>query len=815
MSTQFSQGQVSAPLAAIVIGTGFAGVGMGVALRQAGIVDFVILEKLHDVGGVWRDNHYPGAASDVPSHLYSFSFEPNPNWAQIYAPQAEIYAYLQKCADKYQLAQHIRFGCEVAQADYDEREALWCVTLTDGSSLRSRLLITAMGQLSQPAYPKIKGIDSFKGTTFHSAKWRHDYALAGKRVAVLGTGASALQFVPEVAEQVAHLKVFQRSPAYIIPRPNPAYSGWQKSLFRAFPAAMKLYRASIYLRLESRALAFTRFGGLMKWPVGMPFQAMLRRQVPDAALRAQLQPDYAIGCKRILLSSKYLATLSKPHVSLETCGISHISDNAIETLDGTRHTVDAIIYGTGFAATDFLSPIRITGREGLELNQVWQKGAQAYLGMTVPGFPNFFMLYGPNTGLGHSSIVYMIESQIEHIIRCHKAMTQANADSLEVDASRYASFNAGVQQRLLGTVWSGCKSWYVDANGHNSTNWPGFTWSYRWLTRFSGLGAYRLSRQVAPAVTGQHTTLVLPPQNLTEAWMAGFLRLFLRATFRTLVGPPWGAKLQRLSLAAMSPLMPGVSGLKRHEQVVRGVPVQVITPVTDPQKGAILYLHGGAFCLCNPTTHRSITTRLAKESGLCVWVPDYRLAPEHPYPAGLEDALTAYRALIEQGFAPSRIVIAGDSAGGALALALALTLKEQGEPAAAGLLLLSPVVDFGFQGESMTSRKSVDPMIRQVWLTQASRWYKPDPKAMRNHPLKADLRGLPPMFIQVGDQEVLLSDATRLADSATAQGVACKLEVHAQRWHVFQLKSFYLASARAAVSTLAAFARARVQASKS
>lgn len=815
MSSNFAVRDDRAPLTAILIGTGFAGVGMAVALRQAGIHDFLILEKSHDVGGVWRDNSYPGAACDVPSHLYSFSFEPNPDWSRMFSPQPEIYAYLQRCAAKYQLAQHTRYGSEVAEARYDEQQSLWRVVLTDGTPFQSRLLISATGQLSRPAYPKIQGMETFKGPTFHSANWNHDYALSGKRVAVVGTGASALQFVPAIADKVEQLTVFQRSPAYIMPRPDRAYAGWEKALFRAIPGAMKLHRASIYLRYESRALAFTRFKGLMQWAVGRPFRALINSQVPNSALRSKLMPDYPIGCKRILLSSEYLAAISKSNVHLETCGIKQISSNAIETVDGTEHPVDAIIYGTGFAATEFLSPMRITGRGGVDLNQAWQGGAQAYLGMTVPGFPNFFMLYGPNTNLGHNSIVYMIESQVRHVIRCLKAMQKTGADTMEVDTSRYTSFNAAIQQRLLSTVWNGCKSWYVDANGHNSTNWPGFTLSYRWLTRFSGLNAYRMTRAMGTWTPKLRAELVLPPHSIVEALNAGFLRVFLRGAFRTLIGPPFGPGLQRLAVAAMSSLMPGVSGVMRYRQKVGGVTVEVLAPLHGDPPGAILFLHGGAFCVGSPGTHRSITTRLARDSGLSVWVPDYRLAPEHPYPAGLQDALSAYRALREQGIAASRIVIAGDSAGGALALALALTLKDRGEPAAAGLMLLSPVTDPTLQGESMQSRAAAEPMIRRSWLEQALHWYRADPVATPNTPLQADLRGLPPLFVQVGEDEVLLSDATRLAENAKRQGVHCQLEVYAGLWHVFQLQSSYLASAREAVRRMATFASERVQSGKS
>ncbi|UIF89944.1 alpha/beta hydrolase fold domain-containing protein [Cupriavidus sp. UYPR2.512] len=798
------------PLAAIIIGAGFAGIGMAVAFQRTGVKDFVLLERSHDVGGVWRDNGYPGAACDVPSHLYSFSFEPNPNWSRTFAPQAEIHAYLQHCARKYALESHIRYCSEVASARYDEGRSLWLVTLTDGSTLCASLLISGTGQLSRPAMPRLPGLDSFKGHAFHSARWDHSYPLNGKRVAVIGTGASAIQFVPAIADTVGKLTVFQRSPAYITPRPDRPYGSFSKALFRRLPWVMKLHRAAIYVQYEARALAFTRFSGLMRLAVGKPFQRLLDRQVPDASLRTKLTPDYPIGCKRILLSSEYLAAISRPNVELVTDGIRRVTENGIETVDGVHHPVDAIVYGTGFAATEFLSPMRITGRAGTDLNDAWRRGAQAYLGLTVPGFPNFFMLYGPNTNLGHNSIVYMLESQIAHVIRCCKAMRAADASAIEVDERRYGRFNVGIQQRLASSVWSGCKSWYVDASGHNSTNWPGFTLSYRWLTRFSSLQAFRFTRPLPEAHSGSAGTVVAAPQSTVESVSASLLRGLLRTSFRPLIGPPFGAAFQRGVVSLLSALMPGVGDVIRYRSAAGKVPVEIIAPKRGEIGGVVLYLHGGAFCLGGPGTHRSITTRLAVESGLPVWLPDYRLAPEHPYPAALEDAIACYQALRAEGYAPDRIMIAGDSAGGALALSLALALKQRGAPAPAGLLLISPVTDDSLSGASLTTRCRTDPMIRKGWLEQGLRWYRAASHPAALHPLKADLRGLPPMLIQAGDQEVLLSDSTRLVEHATACGVPCRLEVHGARWHVFHLQAFYLRSAQDALRTLASFARERV-----
>lgn len=792
------------PLDAVIVGAGFCGIGMGIALKKAGVRNFVILERAHEVGGVWRDNSYPGAACDVPSHLYSFSFEPNPAWSRVFATQPEIYAYLRHCADKYGLRPHLWLGAEVAQAAFDERLAMWRVALKDGTHMYARLFISATGQLSRPALPRIEGIEAFRGRAFHSAHWDHKLDLAGKRVAVVGTGASAIQFVPAIASRVGELTVFQRSPSHIVPRPDRAYTRFEKAIFRWLPVMAKLHRAGIYSRYESRALAFTRFKGIMKFAVGVPFRRQLLRQVPDAALRARLEPDYGIGCKRILLSSEYLATMSKANVALVTDRIRRITADGIETANGEHYQADVIVYGTGFAATEFLSPMRIVGRDGQDLNVAWRGGAQAYLGMTVPGFPNFFMLYGPNTNLGHNSIVYMLESQIAHVMRCLRAMEKSESTAIEVDSARYSSFNALVQRKLAKTVWSGCKSWYVDENGHNSTNWPGFTLSYRWLAKRGGLQAYRMSRPLTEHADGK---AIAPPAGWQEALLAGLQRAVLRLGFRPFAGPPFGISVQRSMAALLSPLMPGVGGVLRYRREVQHVPVEIVAPRAGEAGGVILYLHGGAFCMGSPGTHRSITTRLARDSGMPVWVPDYRLAPEHPYPVGLDDALLCYRALIGQGYQPGQIVVAGDSAGGALALALALRLRQQGAGAPAALVLISPVVDAGLGGHTM---QADDPMIRRSWLEQALAWYKCPTGEAAHDPLRADLNGLPPMLVQVGSQEVLLSDSTRLARHAANCGVQCELEVYTGRWHVFHLSAFYLASSRNALRRAAMFARDRI-----
>ncbi len=497
------RGSPASPWPVLIIGTGFGGLAMAIALRGAGEDGVLLLEKAGDVGGVWRENTYPGAACDVPSHLYSFSFEPNPRWSRTFSPQPEILDYLRHCADKYRVREQVRFGCEVTEASFDEPAALWRVTYRDPQGALqqawTRMLVSAVGVLSRPAIPALPGLANFRGPSFHSAHWDHGVSLQGKRVAVIGTGASAIQFVPQVARLAGHLSVFQRTPSYILPRPDRAYTERERHRFARWPGLMTLHRAWIYVAHDARALGFTRFRSLLDVVGGAPSRKLLRRQVPDAALRARLTPHYPIGCKRILISNDYLPTFSLPHVELVTDPIERITADGVRTAGGREIAVDVLIHGTGFAASEFLAPMEVRGRAGLRLNDAWSQGAQAYLGISVPKFPNFFMLYGPNTNLGHNSIVFMLESQVAHVMRCLRRAGSAPGATIEVSAGPFKSYNARVQQRSQQTVFAGCTSWYVDAAGRHTVNWPGFTTTYRWMTRYGGLAPYEVDGPAASA----------------------------------------------------------------------------------------------------------------------------------------------------------------------------------------------------------------------------------------------------------------------------------------------------------------------------
>ncbi|OLT29445.1 4-hydroxyacetophenone monooxygenase [Actinomadura sp. CNU-125] len=465
--------------AIVIIGSGFAGLGMAIGLKKAGFHDFVILEKSEALGGTWHDNTYPGCACDVPSHMYSFSFELNPGWSRMFAPQPEIRSYMERTADKYRVREHIRFGAAVESMEYDDAAKRWNVTLAGGTVLTPKAIVSGIGALHIPAFPELPGIERFQGTTFHSAEWNHDYDLTGKRVAVIGTGASAIQFVPQIAKRVEHLALFQRTPPWIQPKPDRSFPAPVRAAFEKVPGAARAFRDGIYWTLEARAVGFTldpRLSGPMEWLA----RRHIRRQIADPELRAKVTPDYTVGCKRVLLSNDYYPALTRPNVDVETSGVAEVREHSIVTADGREYEVDCIIYGTGFKVTDALTELRVTGRDGVKLQELWADGIEAHRGTTIPGLPNFFMLLGPNTGLGHNSVVFMIEVQIQHVLSCLRLVQESGADAIEPKPQAARRFNDKMHKRLRKAVWSegGCQSWYLDDKGVNRTLWPGATFEF-------------------------------------------------------------------------------------------------------------------------------------------------------------------------------------------------------------------------------------------------------------------------------------------------------------------------------------------------
>jgi cation diffusion facilitator CzcD-associated flavoprotein CzcO len=455
---------------------------MAIRLKQAGIHDFVLLERARDVGGTWRDNSYPGCQCDVPSHLYSFSFAPNPDWSRTYSRQPEIWEYLRRCAQEFGIVPHIRYDHEVQMAEWIEDERRWRIQ-TPSSTLTADIIVSGVGALSEPSIPAIPGLADFQGKVFHSAAWDHGHDLQGKRVASIGTGASAIQYVPRIQPEVDRLYVFQRTPAWILPHTDRPVSRLERRLYRALPALQRLVRRGIYWGREWLVLGLTGHRALMRLPAQIG-RRHLRHQVADPDLRARLKPRYQVGCKRILISNDFYPALTQPNVELVTDGIREIRAHSIVTTDGAEREVDTIIFGTGFHVTDMPVAERVRGRDGRTLDEIWQGSPEAYLGTTITGFPNFFMLLGPNTGLGHTSVVFMIEAQVAYVMDCLRAMDARGLGTVEVRPEVQAAFNRETQAQLRRTVWNagGCASWYIDANGRNSTLWPDFTWRYRQRT---------------------------------------------------------------------------------------------------------------------------------------------------------------------------------------------------------------------------------------------------------------------------------------------------------------------------------------------
>lgn len=475
-----------------ILGAGAGGLCMAIQLKKAGFHDFTVFEKSDRVGGTWHDNTYPGACCDVPSHLYSFSFERKSDWSRIFSPQAEIQQYLDHCATRYGIHEHIRFGVEVTGARFDEQQGVWRLRTAGGEEIVVDAVVSGLGQLNRPHIPHIDGIEDFAGVHFHSARWRHDRDLAGRDVAVIGNAASAIQFIPPVAEKARRLTILQRTPNWMIPRNDRAYTEREKWAFAHVPGWERFNRALIWARLELNFFAFRGNGRIARYMARMA-KEYLEAAVPDPALRAKLLPDYPVGCKRILISDDYYPALRRENVSLVTSGIDRIVKDGILTKDGVHHPADTIVFATGFETTRFLAPLEVEGAGGRKLQEEWRAGAEAYYGVTVSGFPNLFLLYGPNTNLGHNSILFMIECQVSYAIRCLEEVVRRGAAWIDVRPEAQERYNDEIQRELAGTAWNAaCGSWYKTEAGKITNNWSGFTTQYWWRTRRPDFSAYQL-----------------------------------------------------------------------------------------------------------------------------------------------------------------------------------------------------------------------------------------------------------------------------------------------------------------------------------
>ncbi len=468
----------------VIIGAGFGGLGAARALLQQGITDITVLERADSVGGVWRDNTYPGAACDVPSPLYSWSWATNPAWGRRYSVQPEILGYLQGTAAREGLTDLVRTGVEVTSMTYDERALTWHVVAADGESWTADLVVSAVGQLSNPVVPDLPGTDTFAGPTFHSAAWRHDVDLTGRRVAVVGTGASAIQFVPGIVDRVSELTVFQRSAPYVVPKPDQAYRPRHHRAFERFPSLLGAERRSWLWITEvfNGALAGESVATRpLMATIKHVWRLALRAQVRDPELRRKLVPDYELGCKRLLFSNHWYPALARDHVEVVTDKVIGVEPTGVRTADGELHEADVLIWGTGFAATDFLAPMRVTGMGGRDLHEGWTGGARAHLGLSVPDFPNLFCVYGPNTNLGGSSIINMLEAQADYIAQVARRIADGGARAVVVRREVAEAYDTEMQSRLSTSAWAGCSSWYVDGP-RITTNWPGQVAEYQQRT---------------------------------------------------------------------------------------------------------------------------------------------------------------------------------------------------------------------------------------------------------------------------------------------------------------------------------------------
>lgn len=496
----------AAPRRIAIIGAGFSGLCLGMQLKRSGIDSFTIFEKSAGLGGTWRDNHYPGAACDVPSFAYCFSFEQKTDWSRKWAPQSEILRYMEACAEKYGLASNIRFGTEIAGARFDAGAGVWRLRTADGEEHVADVLVSGVGQLNRPFVPDLPGLDRFQGERFHSARWNDGYDLRGRSVAVVGNAASAIQLIPQIAPVVQSLHVLQRSANWMLPRNDRPYSAAEQRRFARHPWLTTLYRWWIWLQHEVRFPVFRRNRVLSAW-VRRGCERYLAEQIPDPAMRRALTPDYPVGGKRLLISDDYYPALRRPNVTLHTAGIERVTEDAVLLRDGTRLPVDCIVLATGFESTAFLAPMAIEGLDGRSLHAEWQGRPRAYLGLTVPGFPNFFMMYGPNTNLGHNSILFMIECQTRYLLDCLDQMAARGATWMDLRPEALAAWEADVRRELAGTAWAATgKSWYKTADGTITNNWPGSTVRYWWRTRHADLSRYDVVRRgeaARPVVEGR------------------------------------------------------------------------------------------------------------------------------------------------------------------------------------------------------------------------------------------------------------------------------------------------------------------------
>jgi cation diffusion facilitator CzcD-associated flavoprotein CzcO/acetyl esterase/lipase len=792
-----------------IIGSGFGGLGTAIRLKQEGENDFLVFERAAQVGGVWRDNSYPGCACDVQSNLYSFSFAQNPEWTRSYPQQSEIWAYLETCADRFGIRPHLRLLHTVNRASWDDTLQQWTLETNKGTFTAS-VLVGAVGALSEPGIPDIPGLKSFKGKTFHSARWDHAYALEGKSVAVVGTGASAIQFVPAIQPKVKKLTLFQRTAPWVMPRRDRAFRPLERTLFAKAPFFQRLLRGTIYGTRELTALVFfyPELGRLAQKLA----ERHLARSVKDAELHAKLTPSFTLGCKRVLLSDDYYPAVTAPNVEVVPSAVTRVTEDGVVGADGQEHKVDAILFGTGFQIQDYPFGKLIRGRNGLLLSDAWKDTMTAHLGTTVSGFPNLFLIQGPNTGLGHTSVIYMIEAQVEHIVHALGHMKRVGATSIEPTVEAQKAFVEKIDHDMKGTVWTagGCQSWYLDRMGRNSTLWPGFTFNFARRVAPFAAGEYAVKKAwERPAV--RHAA-VAESVAFSVASGLGKLPGFVRDA---IAGK---AKVERdgyvldqdlkLILAVNAKLEAprsqdplrirrerdrSATSTRGPRPNVHGVREFVINGATGPLKARLyqadkagapllVYFHGGGFVFGNLETHDVGCRILCREGALNVLSVEYGLVPEHRFPEPIHDAQAAlawaHDQAAELGADPARIGVGGDSAGGNLSAVVSL-LEKGSKIRPAFQLLVYPATDRTREHPSMTSLAEGFLLTREAveWFhIQYAASVGADSKDPRISPLLAkDLSGLPPALVVTAGFDPLRDEGEAYAAALTKAGTKAKL----------------------------------------
>ena len=789
-----------------IIGTGFGGLAVAMRLLRDGHGSLVLFERADAVGGVWRDNVYPGAACDVESHLYALAAAPHGGWSRRFSRQPEIQAYLERVAAEHGVLPHVRFRHDVHRAVWDDAAAVWRVATSQGE-WTADVLVSAAGALAEPRLPDLPGRDTFAGPMLHTSRWDADVALDGARVAVVGTGASAVQLVPEIQPRVAHLTLFQRTPASVIPRRDRALGGALVGRSRL----LRAHRGALNGRHEVLGLAF-RHGSLAAVVDALP-RWHLRRQIADPDLRRRLAPTDRFGCKRILLSDDYYPALAQPNVTVTSAAAS-VRPHGVVDADGVEHAADVLVFATGFHVHDLPIASRLVGRAGRTLAEVWDGAPVAHVATTVHGFPNLFVVQGPNSGLGHSSVVLTAEAQAEHVANALAAMDARGAASAEPTARAQAAFVADVDRMSVGTVWmSGCQSWYLDKNGRNAALWPGSVGAFRRrvapfdadeyvLRSPSGAPVARPEAPEVPSISGE---------SYVRGAAARALALLPAAAVQRLAGPPVvvdGLRLDphfqlllRLNerpdpvaafradpVASRHDLRRDVLALQSGRTAVGAVRDLTVDGAAGPLRARlytprgirraplVVFFHGGGFVEGDLDTHDEPCRILCRQAGHAVLSVDYRLAPEHPFPAAAEDTVAAFRwaqANAERlGADPDRISVGGDSAGGCLAAGVAQATRADRPPVAQ--LLIYPATD------TPTDRPSrhlfdgylLPDALRQAFFDVYTAGTGADPADPRLSPgLAASLAGLAPALVLTAGFDVLRDEGEAYAAGLAAAGV--------------------------------------------